>query len=79
MGKDDEKRTRNSAFFPKYQVNSNLITLTKKDSIFMHCLPANRGKEVTSDIIDGDASVVWEEAENRLHVQQALLYLLLKK
>lgn len=78
MGKDDEKRTRNSAFFPKYQVNSNLITLTKKDSIFMHCLPANRGKEVTSDIIDGDASVVWEEAENRLHVQQALLYLLLK-
>ena len=78
MGKDDEKRTRNSAFFPKYQVNSNLITLTKKDSIFMHCLPAKRGKEVTSDIIDGDASVVWEEAENRLHVQQALLYLLLK-
>jgi ornithine carbamoyltransferase len=78
MGKDDEKRTRNSAFFPKYQVNSNLITLAKKDSIFMHCLPANRGKEVTSDIIDGDASVVWEEAENRLHVQQALLYLLLK-
>jgi ornithine carbamoyltransferase len=52
--------------------------LTKKDSIFMHCLPANRGKEVTSDIIDGDASVVWEEAENRLHVQQALLYSLLK-
>ena len=78
MGKDDEKRTRNSAFFPKYQVNSNLITLAKQDSIFMHCLPANRGKEVTSDIIDGDASVVWEEAENRLHVQQALLYLLLK-
>ena len=78
MGKDDEKMSRDAAFFPKYQVNSNLMSLAKKDSIFMHCLPATRGKEVTSDVIDGDASVVWEEAENRLHVQKALMYLLLK-
>jgi ornithine carbamoyltransferase len=78
MGKDDEKMSRDAAFFPRYQVNSNLMSLAKKDSIFMHCLPATRGKEVTSNVIDGDASVVWEEAENRLHVQKALMYLLLK-
>jgi ornithine carbamoyltransferase len=78
MGKDNEKQSRDAAFLPKYQVNSNLMTLAKKDCIFMHCLPATRGKEVTSEVIDGDASVVWNEAENRLHVQKALMYLLLK-
>lgn len=78
MGKDEEKITRDAAFLPKYQVNSNLMSFAKGDSIFMHCLPATRGKEVTSDVIDGHASVVWEEAENRLHVQKALMYLLLK-
>jgi ornithine carbamoyltransferase len=78
MGKDEEKMARDTAFLPKYQVNSNLFSLAKKDCIFMHCLPATRGKEVTSDIIDGDASVVWDEAENRLHVQKALMYFLLK-
>ncbi|MFZ0327690.1 MAG: ornithine carbamoyltransferase [Nitrososphaeraceae archaeon] len=77
MGKDEEKMARDTAFLPKYQVNSNLFSLAKKDCIFMHCLPATRGKEVTSDIIDGDASVVWDEAENRLHVQKALMYFLL--
>jgi ornithine carbamoyltransferase len=78
MGKDNEKQSRDAAFLPKYQVNSNLMTLAKKDCIFMHCLPATRGKEVTSEVIDGDASVVWNEAENRLHVQKALMYSLLK-
>jgi ornithine carbamoyltransferase len=78
MGKDNEKQSRDAAFLPKYQVNSNLMTMAKKDCIFMHCLPATRGKEVTSEVIDGEASVVWNEAENRLHVQKALMYLLLK-
>ncbi|MDQ3840565.1 MAG: ornithine carbamoyltransferase, partial [Thermoproteota archaeon] len=49
----------------------------KKDAIFLHCLPAARGQEVTAEVIDGRQSVVWEEAENRLHVQKALLYMLI--
>ncbi|MEM2160416.1 MAG: ornithine carbamoyltransferase, partial [Candidatus Nitrosotenuis sp.] len=60
-------------FLPKYQVNSALMKLAKKSSIFMHCLPAKRDQEVTSDVIDGPQSVVWDEAENRLHSQKALL------
>jgi ornithine carbamoyltransferase len=57
-----------------------MMKLANKDAIFMHCLPAHRGEEVTAEVIDGDQSVVWEEAENRLHVQKALLeYLLLGK
>ena len=65
--------SRDKIFFPKYQVNDALIKHAKKDFIFMHCLPAKRGKEVTSQIIDGPHSAVWSEAENRLHVQKALL------
>ena len=53
------------------------MKLANKDAIFMHCLPAHRGEEVTAEVIDGDQSVVWEEAENRLHVQKALLEFLL--
>jgi len=78
IGRDGEKITRNKAFLPRYQVNSELMKLAKKDAIFMHCLPATRGQEVTSDVIDGKASVVWEEAENRLHVQKALMCLLIR-
>jgi ornithine carbamoyltransferase len=77
IGRDGEKITRNKTFLPRYQVNSELMKLAKKDAIFMHCLPATRGQEVTSDVIDGQASVVWEEAENRLHVQKALMCLLI--
>jgi ornithine carbamoyltransferase len=77
IGRDGEKITRDKAFLPRYQVNSELMKLAKKDAIFMHCLPATRGQEVTSDVIDGNASVVWEEAENRLHVQKALMCLLI--
>lgn len=77
IGKDGERITRNKIFLPRYQVNSELMKLAKKDAIFMHCLPAARGQEVTSDVIDGKTSVVWEEAENRLHVQKALLSLLI--
>ena len=64
-------------FLPKFQVNQSLMNNAKKDTIFMHCLPAKRDQEVTSDVIDGSQSVVWDEAENRLHVQKALLVHLL--
>lgn len=78
IGKEGERTTREGAFLPKYQVSSDTLKLAKKDVIFMHCLPAKRGMEVTADVIDGKSSVVWLEAENRLHVQKALLCLLLK-
>ncbi len=67
----DTKRIKN--FLPKYQVNPSLMKKAKKDVIFLHCLPAKRGNEVTSSVIDGKQSVVWEETENRLHTQKALL------
>lgn len=78
LGKDDEKIEREQIFLPKYQVNSELLRYAKNDVIFMHCLPAKRGQEVTSEIIDGKSSVVWDEAENRIHVQKALLCMLMK-
>lgn len=68
---DDPKRIKK--FLPKYQVNSALMSNAKKSCIFMHCLPAKRDQEVTSSVIDGPQSVVWDEAENRLHSQKALL------
>ena len=79
MGFEDEKKDR-IRDFADWQVNKDMMKLANKDAIFMHCLPAHRGEEVTAEVIDGDQSVVWEEAENRLHVQKALLeYLLLGK
>ncbi len=60
-------------FLPKYQINKSLMSNAKNDAIFMHCLPAKREHEVTSSVIDGPQSVVWDEAENRLHTQKALL------
>jgi ornithine carbamoyltransferase len=77
IGKDEEKEVRKEVFVPRYQVNSQLMTRAKKGAIFLHCLPATRGQEVTAEVIDGKNSVVWEEAENRLHVQKALLYRLI--
>jgi ornithine carbamoyltransferase len=78
IGKEDERTTRESVFVPKYQVNIDTMKLAKSDVIFMHCLPAKRGMEVTAEVIDGKWSVVWQEAENRLHTQKALLCLLMK-
>ncbi len=72
----DQKRTKK--FLPKYQVNSKLMEHAKKKAIFMHCLPAKRGSEVTTSVIDGPQSVVWDEAENRLHTQKALLVFLIR-
>ncbi len=78
MGKESEKNARLNAFLPNYQVNKELMSLAKRDAIFMHCLPAKRGEEVTDDVIDSKQSVVWQQAENRLHAQKALLSMLLK-
>jgi len=71
----DPKRTEK--FLPSFQVNESLMEKAKNDAIFMHCLPAKRDQEVTSEVIDGSQSVVWDEAENRLHTQKALLLSLL--
>lgn len=74
---ENEERRRD---FADWQVDDDLLKVAKEDALFMHCLPAHRGEEVTADVIDGDNSVVWDEAENRLHVQKALMeYLLLGK
>jgi ornithine carbamoyltransferase len=64
---------RTKDFLPRFQVNSSLMKKASHSAIFMHCLPAKRGQEVTSDVIDGSQSVVWDEAENRLHAQKALM------
>ena len=76
MGDEKEKAERIDRL-KGYQVNTKLMKLAKKDAIFLHCLPAYRGNEVTSDVIDGPQSEVWDEAENRLHVQKALMLWLL--
>ena len=72
MGKEDEADERNRPFLP-YAVDTDLLTHAADDAIVMHCLPAYRGKEIAADVIDGPQSVVWDEAENRLHAQKALL------
>lgn len=76
MGQESERAERMKIFAP-YQVNSDLVRRAKEDYIFLHCLPAHRGEEVAANIIDGSHSVVFDEAENRLHVQKALLALLM--
>jgi len=76
MGQEAEKEQRIKIFAP-YQVNSKLFSKAKSDAIFLHCLPAYRGLEVTEDIIDGPQSVVFEEAENRMHVQKAIMAILM--
>ena len=78
MGEEAEYAIRSKPFWP-YQVNERLMGLAKPDALFQHCLPAYRGKEVTTGVIDGPQSVVWDEAENRLHAQKALLTWLIGK
>lgn len=78
MGKEDEKAER-VATFGGFKVDRALMALAKPDAVFMHCLPADRGFEVSADVIDGPQSIIWDEAENRLHAQKALLAWLLEK
>lgn len=77
MGQEKEYRKRLKVF-KKYQVNSELMKLANKDAIVLHCLPAHRGQEITDEVMDGPASMVIDQAENRLHVQKAILIKLLK-
>jgi ornithine carbamoyltransferase len=75
MGQEAEKERR-AKVFAAFQVNDGLMRLAKPSAIFMHCLPAHRGDEVTDSVIDGPQSAVYDEAENRLHIQRAILSLL---
>lgn len=77
MGQESEK-ARRLEVFKSYQVNDELMALAGKNAVFMHCLPAHRGEEVTDSVIDGKNSIVFDEAENRLHIQRAIIALLLK-
>ncbi|MBI4416518.1 MAG: ornithine carbamoyltransferase [Euryarchaeota archaeon] len=76
MGMEKEKAERERIFQP-YQVNQQLVNKAKEDAVVMHCLPAHRGLEITDEVLDGTKSVVWDQAENRLHAQKALLVKLL--
>jgi ornithine carbamoyltransferase len=78
MGQEEEANER-AKFFAPCQVNAELMAVANDDALFMHCLPAHRGEEVTAEVIDGKQSVVWDEAGNRLHAQKALLEFLLTK
>ncbi|MDG7007674.1 MAG: ornithine carbamoyltransferase [Nitrososphaerota archaeon] len=77
MGFEKEQQQRLKAFMPKYRVTKALMARAKKDAVFEHCLPAHRGEEMDADVIDGPQSVVFDEAENRLHTEKALLCFLM--
>jgi ornithine carbamoyltransferase len=76
MGQEQEQKERENAF-AEFQVNSEVMQQADADALFMHCLPAHRGEEVSAEVIDGNQSVIWQEAENRLHAQKALLEFLI--
>jgi ornithine carbamoyltransferase len=76
MGQEHETARRRPVFQP-YQINAALVAQARPDALVMHCLPAHRGEEITADVIDGPQSVVFDQAENRMHVQKALILTLL--
>ena len=78
MGQEGDGLDRVKPFLP-FQVNQRLLALANPDALVLHCLPAHRGDEITDEVIDGPASGVWDEAENRLHAQKALLVWLLER
>jgi ornithine carbamoyltransferase len=73
MGDEAKREERIKAFMPIYQVTSKLLEKASKNALFMHCLPAHRNEEVADDVIDGPRSIVWDQAENRLHTAKAIL------
>jgi ornithine carbamoyltransferase len=77
MGQDKERKKRLAAFLPDFQINDSLVKLAAPHNIVMHCLPAHRDEEITDEVIEGPHSVVWDQAENRLHTEKAVLALLL--
>jgi ornithine carbamoyltransferase len=78
MGQENDGLDRVGPFRP-FQINSSLLARAQRNAIVLHCLPAHRGYEITDEVIDGPQSAVWDEAENRLHAQKALLVWLLEK
>jgi ornithine carbamoyltransferase len=76
MGQESEQEVRAEVFQP-YQVNETLLSLAKKEAVVMHCLPAHRGEEITADVIEGPRSIIIDQAENRLHVQKAIMEILM--
>jgi ornithine carbamoyltransferase len=78
MGQEEEAEKRRRDF-SGWMIDERLMSLAKPDAIFMHCLPAHRGEEVAAEVIDGPRSVIYDEAENRLHIQKAIMYVLMKK
>ena len=78
MGQEEEAEKRRRDF-DGWQVDKRVMSMAKKDAVFMHCLPAHRGEEVAAEVIDSPQSVIYDEAENRLHVQKAILYALMRK
>jgi ornithine carbamoyltransferase len=76
MGQEEEQLRRAQAF-AGYQVNAQLMSRAATDALYMHCLPAHRGEEISAELMDSPATVIWDEAENRLHAQKALIEALL--
>jgi ornithine carbamoyltransferase len=77
MGQEEEQKTRGKAMLP-FQLNAPLLARAKPDALYMHCLPAHRGEEISAELMDAPGSIIWDEAENRLHAQKALMEFLLK-
>jgi ornithine carbamoyltransferase len=73
MGQEAESQKRLEVFAPRYQINTVLVSKAKRNAIVMHCLPAHRGQEITDEVADGSHAVLWDQAENRMHAQKAIL------